>query len=424
MGLETDITDIQSLNQNWPPVSDPRAQGADHIRNIKKAIQLTFPNLKQCLLNDAQFTALGTLIGDGSGTFTINGKLTVSDTLTVKGTLLVPTVTDWTTQQAVGAKDADGRYLKPGDADGRYLKPGDADGRYVRSPLTSGVDNRVTFIGTNKTTGQPYVSLDDGSLIWLQPEGDYATHTDVANVINNNIVIAQQMHVDTSGYLQLYRQSNVATDGILDLYSNWSSPNNNVARIDSQGNIYTFSGGALYLDDPHANSGNSGDWNRSPGIQFGLSGRNANARMWCEEHVGTTTQVTLQINGLGNNTFFWFDGPSGRLNTSMGNMAFTSDLPFLDQNLRWSVVRELVTKDGSGHSTHTFPVAFAAGTQPFVLPVGSREVNTTYSSIPMISLDSNGNPLISNTGMTLYWTTGNSDSVTKGWLTYLVGGYL
>lgn len=149
---------------------------------------------------------------------------------------------------------------------------------------------------------------------------------------------------------------------------------------------------------------------------------------WVNTYVDSNGNATWDLNGgspdnnTGNKAWFRM-APDGHLWTGKGNVALQSDLPFADKNLRWFVVRELVTKDGSGQSTHIFPVAFAARTQPFVLPVGSREDNTRYSSLPMISLDSADNPLISNTGMTLYWSTGSGNSICRAWLTYLVGGY-
>jgi len=45
MGLETNVSTIHDLDADWPLDSDPRAQGAAHIRTIKSAIQETFPNI-------------------------------------------------------------------------------------------------------------------------------------------------------------------------------------------------------------------------------------------------------------------------------------------------------------------------------------------------------------------------------------------
>jgi hypothetical protein len=43
MGLES-ATSITGLDQTWPPSGDPKSQGDDHLRLIKKVLQLTFPN--------------------------------------------------------------------------------------------------------------------------------------------------------------------------------------------------------------------------------------------------------------------------------------------------------------------------------------------------------------------------------------------
>ena len=44
MPLETVTNGIQDLNPSWPSGTDPKSQGDDHMRNTKKAVQLTFPN--------------------------------------------------------------------------------------------------------------------------------------------------------------------------------------------------------------------------------------------------------------------------------------------------------------------------------------------------------------------------------------------
>jgi len=43
MGLES-ANFITGLDQTWPPSGDPKSQGDDHLRLIKKVLQLTFPN--------------------------------------------------------------------------------------------------------------------------------------------------------------------------------------------------------------------------------------------------------------------------------------------------------------------------------------------------------------------------------------------
>lgn len=44
MGLEV-VNVIEDLDPNWPLGDDPVSQGDDHIRNTKKAVQGSFPNL-------------------------------------------------------------------------------------------------------------------------------------------------------------------------------------------------------------------------------------------------------------------------------------------------------------------------------------------------------------------------------------------
>ena len=344
MGLETDITDIQSLNQNWPPVSDPRAQGADHIRNIKKAIQLTFPNLKQCLLNDAQFTALGTLIGDGSGTFTINGKLTVSDTLTVKGTLLAPTVADWTTQQAVGAKDAEGRYLKQGDADGRYLKPGDADGRYAK---LSG----AAFYGDIYTSTSVYAgygsgfggATSEGGLRWSNGGVGFGNPTNSTGTPT------------FSGFWT-----------VSDIIGNAGHDNSglNLRGWDYQGNLYNWffawngsittpKGLVAFKSDVDTAltqklslSGGAVSWLQVAGNLWALGNNlsvyNSAANAWCNTYVDPSGAATWDLNGgtpganAGNKSWLRMYA-DGTLRTGKDAVAFQSDLPFVDKSLRVQV---------------------------------------------------------------------------------------
>ena len=52
MGLET-VTYINDLNDAWPiGASDVKGQGDDHIRNIKKAIKASFPNINAAITAD------------------------------------------------------------------------------------------------------------------------------------------------------------------------------------------------------------------------------------------------------------------------------------------------------------------------------------------------------------------------------------
>lgn len=46
MGLEAGfITKINELDENWPTNTDPRSEGDDHLRHIKRVLRTTFPNV-------------------------------------------------------------------------------------------------------------------------------------------------------------------------------------------------------------------------------------------------------------------------------------------------------------------------------------------------------------------------------------------
>ena len=45
MGLETGVSFIDDLDKANPLASDDKSQGDDHIRNIKTAVQDSFPNI-------------------------------------------------------------------------------------------------------------------------------------------------------------------------------------------------------------------------------------------------------------------------------------------------------------------------------------------------------------------------------------------
>lgn len=237
--------------------------------------------------------------------------------------------------------------------------------------------------------------------------------TDIKNwtngLINSNITLSGQYNFNTSGYTQWYRQASNATDGIIDFYSNYGSTNHNCARITSDGTYYSTAGGGLNLDNPYATSGTSGGYNASPAIEFQMSGRGAYATLRYEELVGRTNQLTLAMpsynNNGGNTTCFWFDGPSGRINSSFGEFAFISDLNNVQNNLQNQIngkqaagsyvtadqyAGDFATGDSRvinlawGHRLQVFVVAISgSGTHDIVFPVG-------FSSVPQTIVISNG----------------------------------
>lgn len=253
-------------------------------------------------------TIIGTTSG-GASALNFSGAVEVYNeipaefmpVLEADGHLIVKEISDWTQRQALGASDADGRYAKSIADSGNY---------------------RIVGMGINASSNTPWFGAN-GVFYNLQVAGDYVTRAQ----ISSDIVIAQQFHLYASGYLEIYRQTGNSSDGVLDIYSNYLGGNNNIVRITADGSYHALSGGSVELNTPYANNGNNGSWNASPHLYLGLSARGAWAQIWYEEHVGNTNQVTLRINGFGNDSYFWFDGPSARLNTSKGTMAFLSDIP-------------------------------------------------------------------------------------------------
>jgi hypothetical protein len=69
MTVET-VTFISDLDQNNPAGGDSIAEGDDHIRNIKKAIQATFPNINEAVTTTAEdLNKLSDFVSGGNGVF-------------------------------------------------------------------------------------------------------------------------------------------------------------------------------------------------------------------------------------------------------------------------------------------------------------------------------------------------------------------
>lgn len=115
--------------------------------------------LNQTLLRNGTAAMTGSLNANGNKVTNLAAAINDSDAANygqVRGVLTnVPSVTDWTKYQAIGAADADGRY--------------------IRSPANPNTDARILTISRNKTSGGIFAAADDGSNTQLQPAGDYAT---------------------------------------------------------------------------------------------------------------------------------------------------------------------------------------------------------------------------------------------------------
>lgn len=81
------LSTIADLDSTLPASGDEKREGDDHIRNIKKALQLTLPNLSATCSGVASELAFAHKGGTVSGNAVIKGSLTCT-TLTVSSTAL------------------------------------------------------------------------------------------------------------------------------------------------------------------------------------------------------------------------------------------------------------------------------------------------------------------------------------------------
>lgn len=194
----------------------------------------------------------------------------------------VPAVTDWTSQQAVGAKDADARYVQ------QYT-----DQQSVRI-------DRITY---NTNIGA-VVAYTDSAYFVLQPYGNYL-RSDTSQTLVGSFTATQDVHVGSW------------------LYANTITPPSGLLGINGAASV----GGHVYASSS-ANSGTPGDTNQ--GSRFISSMVRGNGQIWFEEVVGSSNRMAMWLPSFGNNsgngTFFLFDGASGRISSSFGQIPFTADM--------------------------------------------------------------------------------------------------
>lgn len=91
MALET-VTTINTLVETNPTSTDPASQGDDHIRNIKRAIKTTFPNITGPVTvshTHLNTTALSTIVlSGGDGITTTIGDLSANRSISVDATVV------------------------------------------------------------------------------------------------------------------------------------------------------------------------------------------------------------------------------------------------------------------------------------------------------------------------------------------------
>lgn len=150
---------------------------------------------------------------------------------------------------AIGSKISGGLYINnpsiPATNNQQYIF--DMWAQVNMSKLTFGV---IRFWGYNGE--KRWLYTENGDI--QSPDGsNLMTQNTMINYLNsNNINLSGQYHFTTSGYTTIYRQgnsgsgSNNASDGIVDLYSQYNGSNNNVFRITSDGSVFIYGGGKFY----------------------------------------------------------------------------------------------------------------------------------------------------------------------------------
>ncbi|MGV4856394.1 hypothetical protein [Acetobacter senegalensis] len=230
--------------------------------------------------------------------------------LEADGHLLVKSITDWTKQQALGAADAEGRYVKS---------------------VNDSTNIRVDGAGINKQTGVPWLHTGSG-FTNLQAAGDYATNAAV------NAEVTARVN---------------AVAGL------------DAAKVNRAGD--TMRGALSTFNDPNLTNG---VYNYSPAFRTYTNSR-AGFQFFAQDKVGdgsTASGVLVQEwNGVAQQ-YWWFNPDGGIGQSSKGDVAFVSQiptdyvtngtfqnsLPFVDKNLRAQVFTKVV---GNGVWV-TIPQAF------------------------------------------------------------------
>ncbi|MDN7351039.1 hypothetical protein [Acetobacter senegalensis] len=261
-------------------------------------------------------TIIGTTSG-GASALNFSGSVEVYNEIPAEyvpileadGHLLVKSITDWTSKQAVPASDADGRYMQ----------------NYV-----GGSDQRIIRMAYRPSMGAPFIDGFVGGPFFFQRQGDYATNAAV------NAEVTARVN---------------AVSGL------------DTAKVNRGGDTMT---GGLVTQSPKAAA--TGQYNYSPNFTAkNIDGAEAN--FFAQELVGTQSALVLRLRYAGADRGYWWLNEDGSITqSSKGNVAFVSQiptdymtnstfqnsLPFVDKNLRAQVFTKVV---GNGVWV-TIPQAF------------------------------------------------------------------
>ncbi|MBS1065936.1 hypothetical protein JK164_08180 [Gluconobacter kondonii] len=269
------------------------------LEDIQSAFNKAFlrdgsvPFLANVNANNFRITniANGTNNGDAVNLSQLNGLLsntaltgnTNSQNLTVSGTAIVPAVSDWTTYQAVGAKDADGRYVAS-----------------TVGGTSAGTVRQLTY---NTGLGQISAQTGDGAWHFAQPAGDYATNS--------------ALNAETSRAEAAEASANTNADGRV---SKAGDTMNGTLTIDGNtgGFVAQYSPGSPAV----------GSFINYPGFVSIASGRGGQFYAQLQEEVGTKFLGLFSLRNSDGNWRYVGIPWNQRINDSQfGDVAYTADLP-------------------------------------------------------------------------------------------------
>ncbi|WP_339077069.1 hypothetical protein QQM41_10165 [Acetobacter sp. AC2005] len=255
-----------------------------------------------------------------------DGSLTLAGSLTVRGKTLVQNVADFTSQEAIPAAQADGRYLQR-----------------VSSVNTS-LDFAPNYAGINRTSGAIWLQYkDDGGTdryAFAQPSGDYATQA-----------WADGRYISSP--------FNPTTDYRITAISRNKTSGGIFAYAEDDSNTQLQAAGECVLK-----TGDTISWLQVSGATWTLGNSsavyNSAVSRWTNSYVDSSGSATWDLNGgspsnsTGNINWLRLD-TNGSIRTGKGAVALTSQLPFTDQNLRVQVFNATA----SNGAFVTLPQAFS-----------------------------------------------------------------
>ena len=189
--------------------------------------------------------------------------------LEADGHLIVKSITDWTQRQALGAADAEGRYVKS---------------------VNDSTNIRVDGAGINKQTGVPWLHTGSG-FTNLQAAGDYATNAAV------NAEVTARVN---------------AVAGL------------DAAKVNRDGD--TMTGTLSTFNNPNLTNG---VYNYAPAFRSYTNTR-CGFRFFAQDKVGdgSTAAGVFVLDWNGTDSQWWWFNPDGGIGqSSKGNVAFESQIP-------------------------------------------------------------------------------------------------